>query len=188
MPREFVIPAKRRPTLNSAFSFSPLELHADIDVLHPWYQMDYAFYWNMQGLSLEQTRAFYVNGREHGLTTYMGFYQGAPAFVMECYDPSKEPVGKNYAVQPGDIGMHFFVGPSCTPVHNFTLDVLRNVMAFLFDELHARRVVVEPDIRNSKVHRLNTLVGFTEAGTVELPGKTALLAFCTPQDFDLALK
>lgn len=183
MSREYVIPAQHRPALNPAFSLSPLDLDVDIAILQPWYQMDYAAYWNMQGLSQEQTRAFYIDKRQHGLSAYMGFFQNRAAFVMECYDPKQDPLAACYAAQAGDIGMHFFVGPCQTPIPDFTRDVLRCVMAFLFDELGALRVVVEPDIRNTKVHRLNSLVGFVDAGTVQLPEKTARLALCSPESF-----
>ncbi|MCX5462599.1 GNAT family N-acetyltransferase [Alcaligenes parafaecalis] len=183
MLREYFVPAQHRPVLNPAFSLSPLELDEDIAILQPWYQLDYASYWNMQGLSQAQTCAFYIEQRQHGLTAYMGFFQDSPAFVMECYDPRQDPLSLHYAVQAGDIGMHFFVGPCHTPVPYFTRDILRSVMAFLFDELGAQRVVVEPDIRNAKVHRLNSLVGFVDAGTILLPTKTARLAFCSPENF-----
>ena len=186
MPREFIQPALRRPALNPALALSPLE-DRDVEVLHPWYQMAYAFYWNMQGMSLEQTQAFYREARASGLRAFMGFYEGRPAFVMECYDPLRDPLGECYPVQPGDLGMHFFVGPATVPIRHFTRDVLRSVMAVLFDELGAQRVVVEPDARNSRVHRLNAQVGFVEAGIVELPAKRACLAFCAPEDFTRTL-
>jgi RimJ/RimL family protein N-acetyltransferase len=184
MPVEAMVPSRAGALLNADFSLRPLRLDEDVAVIQPWYQMDYAHYWNMQDMSLAATRDFYADAMGSGhMRAFMGFYQGAPAFVMECYDPRHDPLGQLYPVQPGDIGMHFFVGPSSRPVRHFTRDVLRAVMAFLFDELEARRVVVEPDIRNHKVHRLNRLVGFVEQGPVDLPAKTALLAFCSPTDF-----
>ncbi|CAM3965265.1 GNAT family N-acetyltransferase [Ectopseudomonas alcaliphila] len=189
MPTEAIALSQPQAQLDPHFTLRPLRLDEDVAVIHPWYQMDYAHYWNMQDMTLEATRDFYADALGSGhMRAFMGFYRGAPAFVMECYDPRHDPLGKRYAVQPGDLGMHFFVGPSAQPIRHFTRDVLRAVMAFLFDELGARRVVVEPDIRNHKVHRLNRLVGFVEQGPVELPAKTALLAFCTPADFFQSLE
>jgi len=189
MQPELIAPVIRCPQTHRDFAIRPLRLDEDVAVIQPWYQMDYAHYWNMQNMSVEATRDFYIEAAaSHGLQAYLGFYQDAPAFVMECYDPRRDPLGERYTVKPGDIGMHFFVGPARQSVRHFTRDVLRTVMAFLFDDLAARRVVVEPDVRNTKVHRLNRLVGFVDAGLIELPGKTAQLAFCTPADFAHSLE
>ncbi|MDY0208100.1 MAG: GNAT family N-acetyltransferase [Pseudomonas sp.] len=175
--------------INPLFTLRPLHMQTDIEVIHPWYQMDYAHYWNMQNMTLEATRDFYVSTAKSGkLQTYMGLHSNRPAFVMECYDPAHDEVGQHYDVQFGDIGMHFFTGPCLHPVANFTRDILRAILVFLFEELGARRVVVEPDLRNSKVHRINQMVGFVNQAVIELPNKKAQLAFCTPADFANSLK
>ena len=49
-----------------------------------------------------------------------------------------------------------------------------------------QRVVVEPDVRNTKIHVLNERMGFQPHGRIELPDKTALLSFCTRQQFKAA--
>lgn len=189
MQPELITPAEGRAELNPGFSLRPLDLTVDIPIIQPWYQLEYAHYWNMQNMTLSQTHDFYAKGATSGhLQAYMGFYQQAPAFVVECYNPADDALGALYTVEPGDMGMHFFVGPCERPVRHFTRDVLRVVMAFVFDHLHARRVVVEPDIRNAAVHRLNAMVGFVNQAVITLPGKTAQLAFCTPEDFSNSLR
>ena len=60
-------------------------------------------------------------------------------------------------------------------------------MAFLFSDPATRRVVVEPDARNTAVHVLNASVGFRVARTIRLESKQAYLSFCTRQDFEAAL-
>ncbi|WP_417792108.1 GNAT family N-acetyltransferase [Stutzerimonas xanthomarina] len=187
MPK-LIKPADNRAALNPAFGLRPLCLDEDVAIIQPWYQMDYAHFWNMQNMSIEATIDFYRDAATHGLQAYLGYYDDSPAFVLECYDPRRDLLGDCYPVQPGDIGMHFFVGPSQRPIRHYTRDVLRTVMAFLFDALAAQRVVVEPDLRNERVHRLNRLVGFVDAGTMALPGKTARLAFCSPHDFAQSLE
>ena len=177
------------PTDFAAFSLRSLDLDHDIALIQPWYQMDYAHFWNMQNMSVAQTRAYYAEHIDSGLLeAYLGLYRGTPAFVMECYDPAKDELGRHYPVQAGDMGMHFFVGPCREPIAHFTRDVLRAVMRFLFEQLGAQRVVVEPDARNHKVHRLNRQVGFVDQAVVRLPSKTAVLACCSRQDFCQSLK
>ncbi|MBV1858048.1 MAG: acetyltransferase, partial [Nannocystaceae bacterium] len=51
------------------------------------------------------------------------------------------------------------------------------------------RVVVEPDVRNEKIRRLNKIGGFEEVREVDLrgssatPAKTAMLSVCTREDY-----
>ncbi|MCU1719233.1 GNAT family N-acetyltransferase [Pseudomonas sp. 5P_3.1_Bac2] len=185
---ELIYPAAQRASLNPHLALRGLRLDEDVAVLHPWYQMDYAHFWLMQNMTLEATRSFYADAASSGhMQAFMGFYQGRPAFVVECYAPRHDPVGQCYEVRDGDVGMHFFVGPSSAPIRHFTRDILRVVMAFMFDHQGAQRVVVEPDERNSKVHRLNHLVGFIDAEVIQLPHKRALLSFCTAGDFAQSL-
>ena len=57
------------------------------------------------------------------------------------------------------------------------------VLRFLFDELDAQRVVVEPDVTNAPIAAKNADAGFRVVREVDLPGKRALLSVCTRTDF-----
>ena len=68
-------------------------------------------------------------------------------------------------------------------MHGFTRAVITTVMAWLFADPATRRVVVEPDVRNTAVHALNAAVGFTVVGPIRKPEKEALLSVCTRDQF-----
>ncbi len=183
------VAAAVRQGLNPRMRIRELSLDDDVATLHRWFTMDYARFWNMQHLSLNETRRFYEDMQASGHSrAHMGLYDGAPAFIVETYDPAHEAVGEHYPARPTDVGMHFLVAPAATPVRHFTLDVLRTVMAFTFRDLGAHRVVVEPDARNDKVHVLNKAVGFVYERQIRLPQKTAWLAFCTRAAFEQSLQ
>ena len=84
--------------------------------------------------------------------------------------------------------MHFLVAPTDEPVHGFSHAVIERVMELLFTDPGTRRVVVEPDVGNEAVHRLNEAVGFEPARRVRLPHKEALLSFCTRERFEAAVR
>lgn len=60
-------------------------------------------------------------------------------------------------------------------------------MDFLFSHPDINRIVVEPDVRNDRIHRLNKRAGFVYERKVELPEKTAWLAFCTREQYRAAM-
>ena len=101
--------------------------------------------------------------------------------------PAKEPphdrLADHYQVRPGDRGMHLLLAPCEKPVHGFSLEVMRSILAYQFADPFARRIVVEPDARNAKVHALNQRVGFVYQRLLQLPEKDACLAFCTRAQF-----
>jgi RimJ/RimL family protein N-acetyltransferase len=170
--------------LNPRIDIRLLDVDSDIETVHSWFAMEYATFWNMQNTSLEEARRIY-DGIQKGnrMEVYLGLYENRPAFLIECYLPEHDELGEHYPVRAGDIGMHFMVGPAEKSVSGFTRDVLRHIMAFLFFQKNAERVVVEPDVDNEKVHRLNFFVGFRYDGTVQLKKKRASLGFCSRESF-----
>ena len=156
----------------------------DVAVFHPWFDLPYASYWDMAGMSRQAVLDFYEqqHASEHEWA-FVGTQDGEIRFLLECYDPAHHAISGHYEIAQGDVGMHFFVAPATQPRHGYTLDVMRHVMHHLFNAFGARRVVVEPDIRNENVRVLNRRAGFSEIKPIELSTKRAMLSLCTPPDF-----
>ena len=175
------------PALGS-FTVRPLSLDTDLATLHAWVTHPKAAFWLMQGCTPEQAAAEYRRIEQHPYhDAFLGLWNGRPAFLAERYDPAHVELAGRYDAQDGDVGMHFLCAPTDTPVHGFTLAVLTTVMAWLFASPSTRRVVVEPDVRNTAVHALNAAVGFTVLGPVAKPEKEALLSICTRASFEAAV-
>ncbi|MCF3964377.1 GNAT family N-acetyltransferase [Streptomyces fuscigenes] len=176
------------PSLGT-FSVRGVDPLADTALLHRWVTHPKASFWLMQGASLTDVEREYmaIAAAEHH-DAFLGLHDGAPAFLIERYDPAFVELKGLYDAQPGDIGMHFLVdpAPSGGPLHGFTRAVLTTVMAFLFEDASVRRVVVEPDVRNTAVHALNEAVGFQVVEKIAKPEKEALLSVCTREAFEAA--
>lgn len=169
-------------------SLQPLNVPKDIPQLHDWMTRDYARFWNMQNYSLKELEDFYRTLMESGhACAFMGQLDGKASFLVECYDPRHDQIGKHYAPPPGDYGMHFLLAPAETPVSGFSYAVICTILEFMFSDKAVSRIVVEPDIQNDKIHVLNTRAGFEYDRQLELPEKTAHLAFCTREQFAAAL-
>ncbi|MFR9725264.1 GNAT family N-acetyltransferase [Streptomyces sp. MS19] len=170
------------------FALRPVDPDRDTPLLHRWLTHPKSAFWLMGDATAEDVgKEYRALAASPAHDAFLGLHKGRPAFLTERYDPAAEPVGRVFTVQTGDIGMHFLTAPADTPLPGFTRAVITTVMAFLFDDPSVRRVVVEPDVRNEAVHRLNALVGFEADRTVTLPGKEALLSFCTREQFTAAV-
>ncbi|WP_122095109.1 GNAT family N-acetyltransferase [Rahnella sp. Larv3_ips] len=162
----------------------PLNLAQDAPLLHGWMTRPYAHFWGMQNSSVAEVEAFYRDltaGKPHA--ALMGDIDGQPRFLIECYPVQDDPLREHYDVQPGDIGMHILLSPADKPLPGFSWQVFSAVMEYLFSLPDVRRVVVEPDVRNEKIHTLNKRAGFRYQKQVQLTHKTAWLAFCQREDF-----
>jgi len=163
----------------------PLEPKRDAAQLHVWFVMDYAKFWLMRSYSIDQVTAFYEALISSGhAEAWLGLYQDRPAFLVECYDPAFDEVGQHYKPQSGDMGLHLFIGPPTSHIPGFSHHVFAFVLRFMFDQLDAKRIVVEPDVENTKIHCLNLDMGFVYSGTARFKEKTARIAFCTRDQFE----
>ncbi|MCF0092678.1 GNAT family N-acetyltransferase [Micromonospora sp. MH99] len=170
-----------------AFALRTLDPEADAPLLHGWVTHPKAAFWLMQDADEAQVIEEYRRIAAHPHhDAYLGLWRGSPAFLAERYDPAHVELVGLYDHQPGDVGMHFLCAPAGAPVHGFTRAVIHTVMAWLFADPATRRVVVEPDVRNTAVHALNAAVGFEVVGPIAKPEKGALLSVCTRARFEAA--
>ncbi|MEU8060845.1 GNAT family N-acetyltransferase [Microbispora bryophytorum] len=161
-----------------------LDPEADAPTVHAWVTHPKAVFWMMRDADVAGVAKEYREIVDHPhRDAFLGLVNGRPAFLVERYDPARVELAGRYDAEEGDAGMHFLCAPAETPVHGFTLAVITTVMELLFADPTTRRVVVEPDVRNTAVHALNAAVGFEVAGTVALPDKDALLSVCTRARF-----
>jgi RimJ/RimL family protein N-acetyltransferase len=189
-PSETAPPAlfRREVPRIGELALRPLILATDIRHVHDWVTREYAVYWQMAGFSLAQVESAYriIEQDEHA-NAFLGLHDGAPAFLVESYDALHHAIAAHYPALAGDRGMHVLVGPPQRRIAGFTWQVFRTLMDFLFDDPAVRRVVVEPDARNEKIHALNRRAGFQYQGIVALPTKRAHLALCTREQYRAAL-
>ncbi|MDU4290371.1 GNAT family N-acetyltransferase [Mixta calida] len=168
------------------FTLRPMTA-ADVPLIHRWVTQDYARFWGMQNDTLEQVAAFYQQlTADNPQAAIIGLCNGEPVFLMECYQAQQDEVGKHYPARPDDYGMHILIAPAEKPVAQFSWQVFSTVMDYLFSLPQVRRVVVEPDVRNEKIHRLNKRAGFRYQHTIDMGHKTAWLAFCQREDYQHA--
>lgn len=171
------------------FTFRPVNPPADAALLHSWVRRDYARFWGMTEASAAEVQAEYTRiAADPHHQAWLAHDAGTPAFLAESYDPAHSPLAGTYPIEPGDLGMHLLMGPPDTPRHGYTTAAFHSLLLFLFQDPAVERIVVEPDVRNTKIHALNARLGFEPQSRIELTDKTALLSFCTRAQFQAASK
>ncbi|WGO83220.1 GNAT family N-acetyltransferase [Arsenophonus apicola] len=180
---------KKTVTDVGTFSVQPLDLKEDISIISQWVNRNYAHYWGMQNYTSQQVKKFYQDLLiRQPNSVFTGSYQGKKVFLLECYWAQDDVISQHYSADPGDMGMHILVAPPEEKINQFTWGVFQTVIAFIFNNTAVKRIVVEPDIRNTKIHRLNIKAGFVYEKTVQLANKMAGLAFCTREQHQMALQ
>lgn len=160
-------------------SLRPLDLGHDVAMIHDWVTQDYAVFWGMQDFTLEDVKEEYrrLDAPDH-YNVFIGLCNGAPAFLLERYDPQKDLVSDYYEAQNSDCGIHVIVAPpGKNKVRNFTWYMFKTIADFVFEDPAVEKILVEPDIRNKKMFAICERIGFQLDKVVELPHKTAQLAF-----------
>lgn len=164
-------------------TLGPLPLDpATLRLLHAWVTHPRSAFWQMQGATYDDVAVEYVGiAASPTHDAWLGRVDGEPTFLAETYDPAADPHLRDLPeLEPGDLGMHVLVAPPTGPPRpGLTRAVLAAVMAHCLADPAVRRVVVEPDVRNTAIAALNAEAGFVVARHVALPGKTAALSFCT---------
>ncbi|CAL9482225.1 GNAT family N-acetyltransferase [Streptomyces werraensis] len=170
----------------------PLDPAADAPLLHRWVSEERAVFWGMNGFTEQQVSETYAHmgtlGTHHA---YLLVKDGAPAGLLQTYEPEADRVGECYPVEPGDIGMHLLIAPPepGEKRSGWTAGLAAAVSTYVLLVLDRRRVVVDPDVANEKAIARFTRQGFVagprvvlpeiDLPDVYLPEKRAQLAFLT---------
>lgn len=172
----------------SAPALRPVDPDSDAALLHGWVSHPRSAFWQMSGLSVAEVREAYgeIDRHPHH-AAWVGELEDGPMMLGETYDPRRSELGGLTHLDvlvEGDLGMHVLVAPPTgPPVHGLTRGAFAAMMHHCFETLGAARVVVEPDVRNAAIARMNAAAGFTVDREVDLGGKRAVLSFCTPAAF-----
>ncbi|WP_299491450.1 GNAT family N-acetyltransferase [uncultured Shewanella sp.] len=165
------------------FCIQLIQFPEDLVHIYEWINLPYAEFWGLQGKSKNQVVEEYANIIESGTQVFIGWLDNEPQFLIEVYDPRNDPLSQHYSVCDGDIGLHILVAPPNKYVKNFTFCVFCCVLEFLFNHFQAVRVVIEPDHRNKKMHKLSVRVGFSFNDIIYLKHKKSYLGFCSKEIF-----
>ncbi|WP_432154579.1 GNAT family N-acetyltransferase [Streptomyces tricolor] len=150
----------------------PLDPEGDADLIHAWVSDERAAFWGMNGLTRAQVAEIYAHMAT--LDTHHAHLvtkDGEPAALFQTYEPAADRVGECYDVRPGDLGVHLLLAPAgpAGPRPGWTAALLRAITTYALRVLDRRRIVVDPDVRNTKAIARFERQGFRRGPAVVLP-------------------
>ncbi|MDM7890537.1 GNAT family N-acetyltransferase [Curtobacterium caseinilyticum] len=160
-------------------SVQPVDPDRDATVVQAWLAHPASAWWSMTEHDVHAVRGYLRSVQEDPAQAgWLLRWDGDPIAYAETYDPRQVLLTDVWDAEAGDVGMHLLVAPPPADgrVHGLTSAVMRAVVEHCRDALGARRVVVEPDVRNTAVQVKNAEVGFRALREVDVDGKRALLS------------
>lgn len=156
--------------------FRPLDVEADLELLHGWFQQDHvAPWWDLAG-EPRDTRSYLdrAGALDHQRSWVAADDDGAFAYV-ETYVAQDDPLAGHYPARPGDRGWHVLVGDAERLGTGATRRLGVAVLCGLLAEDGADRALVEPDVRNRRMLGWCAGLGAQELDRFAFGRKTAAL-------------
>lgn len=156
----------------------PVCLDRDLPLISGWMNDPaVAEFWELEGPA--ETTAAYVRPQLHGdgrSVPCLGVLDGTPMSYWEIYRADLDPVARYYPVRPHDSGIHLLIGGVADRGRGLGTTLLRAVCDLILDHRPGcRRVIAEPDLRNTPSIAAFLGAGFRLSAEVDMPEKRAAL-------------
>ena len=169
--------AVRHPEFPGEFALRPLDVSADLDLVHAWMNdPEVARFWLMPWAP--DRIAEYLRRQDASAHSRpcVGELAGVGISYWELYRADLDPLARHYPARDHDAGFHMLLGPARFRGRGLTVSLVRTVSAWqLAADPLAERVLAEPDVNNTRAVRVLEQAGFHRAMEVDLPNKRAAL-------------
>ncbi|GJF31873.1 hypothetical protein KNE206_45730 [Kitasatospora sp. NE20-6] len=160
------------------FRLRPVRLPDDLPLLTGWMN-DPAVdaYWHLAGPpdGTERHLRAQLDGDGSSLPC-IGVLDGTPMSYWEVYRADLDPLARHYRAEPHDTGLHLLIGTAADRGRGLGSTLIAAVAAHLLAHRPGcRRVVAEPDVRNTASVRAFAAAGFRRTADLQLPDKRAAL-------------
>lgn len=148
----------------------------DLHLIHRWHQAPHVAAFARRAWTLPQWK---TQLDRDDVRTLLISWHGRPVIHAEVYRAARNVVGSSYQARPHDLGLTVAVGELAMTDQGLVRSLLPRLTDALFEaDPHCTRIVLDPDVRNTRAIRSFEAGGFVAADEIMLPGKVALLMVC----------
>ncbi|MGW2385228.1 GNAT family N-acetyltransferase [Streptomyces lincolnensis] len=160
------------------FRLVPVGIERDLRLVNRWMNDPaVAEFWELAGpqnITEEHLRAQLAG--DGSSVPCLGVLDGTPMSYWEIYRADLDPLARDYAARPDDIGIHILIGGAADRGRGLGSALLRAVADLvLVKRSSCARVVAEPDLRNIPSIAAFLSAGFRFSAEAHLPAKRAAL-------------
>jgi RimJ/RimL family protein N-acetyltransferase len=169
-------PAAATPA--GSFRLVPVDTSRDLALVTAWMNDPaVAQFWELAGgQHVTEAHVRAQNDGDGRSVPCLGVLDGTPMSYWEIYRADLDPLARFYPARPHDTGIHLLLGRVADRGRGLGGTLLRAVSDLVLDQRPCcRRVVAEPDLRNTPSVAAFLTAGFRFGAEVDLPGKRAAL-------------
>ena len=160
-----------------AIALRALARDEDLELVHGWMQQPHVVpWWELEG-PVELVREYLE--RQAALTHLDQWIatdaEQHPFAYVETYRVPGDPLAQLYDAQPGDCGFHLLVGPPQLLGSGRGQALVRHLVTRLLGQHGVKRIVCEPDARNTRMLALCRALGGEPLATLQLPDRRRVL-------------
>ncbi|MFS8098624.1 acetyltransferase [Lentzea alba] len=152
----------------------------DLHLVHRWNQAPHVAAFRQQAWTLprwESRLQEQLSGDD--VRPLLISWHGRPVIYTEVYRAARSAIARCYPARPHDLGLHVAVGELAMTDRGLVRSLLPRLTDALFEaDPHCTRIVLEPDVRNTRAIRSFEAGGFVITDEIMLPNKVALLMVC----------
>lgn len=180
------VPAPPMPTLAEPYSIRLVDADRDAEMISEWMNRPHLVEAWEYPWPPERWRR-YLQAQLDGEYSrpLIGSFRGTELAYVEVYRAAKDSIAPRYAADPYDLGLHAAIADLRFVNRGFAPILLPRLVASVFDiEPRCRRIMFDPDHRNSGARRLCEFAGCAFLGEHEMSNRRmALYALPrTPED------
>jgi RimJ/RimL family protein N-acetyltransferase len=179
------VPAPPIPVLDDPYAIRVVDADADAALISEWMNRPHLVEAWEYPWPEERWRG-YLRAQLAGQYSrpLIGSFKGEPLAYVEVYRAAKDSIAPRYDADPHDLGLHAAIADLRIVNRGFGPLLLPRVAKSLFElEPRCRRIMFDPDHRNSAARRLCEFAGCEFLGEHQMANrKMALYALHRPQD------
>lgn len=180
------VPAPPLPALAEPFALRAADADADAEMVSEWMNRPHLVEaWEYPWPPERWRRHLQAQLDGEYSRPLIGSFKGTDVVYVELYRAAKDSIAPRYAADPYDIGMHAAIADLKFVNRGFAPLLLPRVVASVFEvDPRCRRIMFDPDHRNSGARRVCEFAGCTFLGEHDMANRRmALYALPrTPQD------